>query len=110
MTLTGFLEAARSDAGVDLTFTVTNEGDDPVELTFPSGFQADFVVLNGDREVWRWSDDRAFVQAIATETLAPGASLTFEETCPDPGEGAFVVEATLQAIDVDVSARVGLSR
>lgn len=106
MPLVGHLAATRAAAGIAIRFTVTNDGDDPVELTFPSALQADIVVADGDHEVWRWSDDRAFVQVVTTETLGPGESLTVEETCPAPGPGEYIVEATLLATNADVDERI----
>lgn len=64
---------------------VTNTTTSPIELAFSSGQTHDFVVLRDGREVWRWSGDRMFTQALRTETLAPGATLSFEESWK-PGE------------------------
>jgi len=80
------------DAGTDIAFTlsVANGASDPVELTFRDGLKADFAVLDGGTEQWRFSDDRMFVQAIETVRLAPGESLRLDGEWADhdlaPGE------------------------
>lgn len=71
---------------VRFVLQVTNTGDSPVELTFPSGQSFDFVVLDGEREVWRWSAERMFTQALRTETLPAGETRAYQATWnPPPG-------------------------
>lgn len=60
------------------TMHVTNNSDERVELTFPSGQTHDFTVLDeSGREVWRWSADRMFTQALQTRVLEPHGTATF---------------------------------
>lgn len=61
-----------------LLLQVTNTAQEPVSLTFRSGQSADFVVTGEGRELWRWSGDQMFTQAIRNERLAPGETRTFE--------------------------------
>lgn len=78
---------------------VTNQSNQPVTLEFNSGQRYDFVVRTPQgAEVWRWSADRMFTQALGTETIAPGATLRFAESW-DFGErtGSYVVVARLTA-------------
>ncbi len=43
---------------------------DPLRLTFPTGQRFDLVIRNEKNEVvFRWSDGKAFIQAIGTETI-----------------------------------------
>ena len=65
---------------VRLTFTVENVGVETKTLRFSSGQHYDFVVASGGQEVWRWSADKAFIQALTSLTLAPGEKKTFTET------------------------------
>ncbi|MHB9027537.1 MAG: BsuPI-related putative proteinase inhibitor, partial [Candidatus Latescibacterota bacterium] len=51
-----------------------------VSITFPTGQSYDFIVSRDNSEVWRWSTDRFFTQAIREATIAAGNSLTFTET------------------------------
>jgi len=55
---------------VRLTLRVTS---DPVRLTYASGQRFDIVLKSGDgKEVYRWSDGKAFTLALGTETFGPG--------------------------------------
>jgi hypothetical protein len=70
---------------VAFTLAVTNSGREPLALEFRSGQTYDFAVSDRGREVWRWSAERMFTQALRTETLAPGQTLTWRELWrPDP--------------------------
>jgi hypothetical protein len=62
-----------------LALRVTNPYQAPVQVTFPSGQTYDFAVRAGGRELWRWSADRGFTQAVQTRTLEPGGTWTFGE-------------------------------
>ena len=84
---------------VTLTLAVENIGTAPVALTAPSAQLYDFAVFRGDREVWRWSADRAFAAQITEWTLAPGQRREFSEAWrPAPGiaaPGDYTAEAAL---------------
>ena len=69
---------------VRLTLHVTNTSGAPIELEFTSGQRYDFQVAQVDGDVigetlWTWSMDKSFMQALGTETLAAGASLSYTE-------------------------------
>lgn len=71
---------------VVLTLQVTNPSAAPVAFNFSSGQSYDFAIRSGGAEVWRWSGDRGFTQALRTLTLAPGETWTFgERWTPPPG-------------------------
>lgn len=65
---------------VKMTLTLTNAGKRPLTLHFRSGQTFDFIVKRGRVEVWRWSHDRAFTQALQDVTLAPDETKRFEAT------------------------------
>ena len=70
---------------VVLALQVTNPYDAPVQVAFPSGQAYDFAVRDaGGRELWRWSADRGFTQAVQSRTLAPGDTWTFTERWAPP--------------------------
>lgn len=66
---------------------VTNASGEPVTLEFSSGQRYDFVVRSepGREEVWRWSADRMFTQALDEVTIPPGETARFEGAWPSRG-------------------------
>ena len=78
------LEAAqqvyKTGEPVRMSLTVENTGSQPETLRFSSGQQYDFTVTQAGSEIWRWSADRFFIQALTQFTLAPGAKRTFAES------------------------------
>ncbi|MBI3945884.1 MAG: hypothetical protein HY321_08190 [Armatimonadetes bacterium] len=73
-------ETYRAGAPVEITLQVRNRSDRPLQLQFSSGRQHDFVALRDGREVWRWSHDRVFTQALTRLPLQPGETRTFTAT------------------------------
>ena len=63
---------------------VTNAAEEAVALTFRSGQSADFIVTHEGREIWRWSGEQMFTQAIRNERLAPGETRTFQASWSPP--------------------------
>ncbi|MCH7659256.1 MAG: hypothetical protein IH933_01280 [Euryarchaeota archaeon] len=102
MILSGALDLVYDDT-LRFRFTVTNTGDDPIELRFRDGQSVDFVVLENGRERWRWSDGRLFTQAIRSERLGPNESSTHEGMWSGPESGRYTVCATLCAKNHDCS-------
>lgn len=95
--------------GVEFSFAVVNAGDTPIELTFRDACRADFAVYDAGKEVWRYSDGRAFAQTLTDLDLQPGEEATFEETWPDPVPGDYTAEATLRVRERDISAQTPFS-
>lgn len=108
MTLTGHLDVAVADTTVEFTFSVTNTGTEPIDLEFRSGKSVDFAV-DSDEEIWRWSDDRMFTQAVRTRTLMAGDSITQTAIWETPSPGNYTVTAMLAATDVDLTRRAGFA-
>lgn len=105
--LAASMEVKVSASAVRLILHVTNSGEAPVDLTFPSSQRHEFVVTTpSGEEVWRWSEGMAFMQALSSDTLAPGESWHMEAIW-DPGErrGEFVAIGELTARDRDLRQR-----
>ena len=109
MTLTGSLDTRVETDRVSFTFTVANDGDDPVTLSFRDACTADFAVLDGETERWRWSQGRMFTQALQSESLDPGESVTYEGEWQNPDTGTHTAVATLEAENHDCEARVEIA-
>lgn len=92
------------DTTVEFTFIISNDGQDPIELKFPSGLAVDFVVCQDGTEVWRWSDGRMFTQAIESTTLSPGESVSYTGRWHNPDPGEWTAVATLEAVNVSLKA------
>ena len=95
-------------SGVRLTLHFTNSTDTPLELRFPSGQTHDFVILDASgAEVWRWSADRMFTQALQTRALAPGESLAYEERwSPGNAAGTFTAVGRLASSNHPIEQRI----
>lgn len=62
---------------VNLTLVVENTSSQSIVLNFSSGQRFDFWIQAGSKEVWRWSSDKMFTQALTSMTLKPGEKKTF---------------------------------
>lgn len=106
------IHARAADGRVEFMLQVTNTTDRPIELHFNSGQSYDFRVLEGGQEVWRWSSDQMFTQALRSEVLPAGETLTYTaEWEPGPARtGEFTVVGTLtsRSHPVEQSARFRL--
>lgn len=90
---------------VRLVLHVTNPSNQPVRLEFNSGQRYDFAIRTaGGADVWTWSADKLFAQAVGTETIAPGATLDYAETwAPGNRKGSFVAIARLASTSHPIS-------
>jgi len=79
-------------------FDVKNDGSSPLELTFSSGQKADVVLSQAGVQKYRWSDGKAFDQAIQTVTVEPGGVLpvVLNDTL-QVAAGEYEVTATISA-------------
>lgn len=89
-----------SDDTVRLELAVANADTAPVHVTFGSSQRYDFVVLDeGGVELWRWSADRMFAQALSEDVVPAGAVLEYHEEWPDVVAGRFRAVARFESID-----------
>ncbi|MCP8615552.1 BsuPI-related putative proteinase inhibitor [Salirhabdus salicampi] len=66
---------------VTFQLTLTNSGNQDVELTFSSGQQYEIVVENEQgAEVYKYSHGKAFTEALINKQIGAGESETWEET------------------------------
>lgn len=82
---------------VRLVLRLTNVSGTRTELTFPTSQQYDFWVVQGDDEVWRWSEDQIFTQAIEKRTIGPQEAITLTEPWVPQQSGAYVVHGEVKA-------------
>lgn len=101
---------ARASDGLQMEFVLQNAGEEPVDVTFPTGECVRITVSDSDsgNQCWDSSEGRAFTQALVERTLEPGELITHEATWHDPPAGTYDIEATLQA-DQSVVAETTVS-
>ena len=76
----GALVRFHEDEPVPISFQVVNCGTEPVRVTYASSQRYDIVVEDDDdNEVWRWSRDKLFTQAISEEEFESFTSVTYFE-------------------------------
>lgn len=109
MTLEASLTATVDGGDVQFTFAVENAGDEERSLTFSDGQRFDVTVTDGDEEVWRWAEGMMFTQALGTERLGPGESVTYEAAWSDVPGGEYEARAELVATDADCEAMTTVS-
>ena len=92
-----------------LTFALnlTNDGKKHVELSFPSGQQYDFTVLDSvGREVYRWGAGRMFTQSVQNKLIDGEKTMRIDEraelTLP---RGKYVAVATLRSSNFPMTER-----
>jgi hypothetical protein len=81
-----------------LVLRVTNSAEAPVAVTFATGQTYDFAVRDAaGHELWRWSGDRGFTQAVQTRTLAGSETWEFGERWLPPAgtRGELTAEGRL---------------
>lgn len=111
--LVATMEVEAGSGEVRLALHVTNVSAGPVELEFSTGQRFDFVVtrVNGE-QLWRWSADRVFTQALGTETLAAGGTVRYTAEWPAPGVAGHYIatgEVTATNRTIRQSARFELA-
>lgn len=101
------LQVTTSGDSVHLLLQVTNAGSAAMELQFRSGQTYDFAVLQGERELWRWSNDQMFTMALRSERWEPGETRRYEAVWrPAPGtRGDFVAVGQVTAHNEPVEQR-----
>ncbi|RKX44341.1 MAG: hypothetical protein DRP38_09510, partial [Thermotogae bacterium] len=83
---------------VNISVSVTNVGNQPINLTFPTAKTGDFSIIDSDgTEVYRWSEGKYFIQVITTLTIKPKETVTLltDEWKPLT-EGTYTIRAWLE--------------
>jgi len=64
---------------INFNVAVTNNGSADATIDFNSSLQFDFYVASSSLQVWRWSDDKDFTQALTTLNIAAGEMVEFSQ-------------------------------
>lgn len=96
-----------AQGAVRFAIEVTNDSRKRVELTFPDGQTHDFIVLDAQgREVWKWSKDRLFTQAMQNRLLDAHDALIYAERWTPPARGRYTLVAQLNSQNYPVRQQV----
>ncbi len=80
-------------------FDIQNVGAEVVNLTFASGQRAEVVLSHEGVERYRWSEGKAFTQALETVTIAPGEILPIVlNDEPTVEAGRYDLRATIMGV------------
>ncbi|EJN61621.1 BsuPI-related putative proteinase inhibitor [Halogranum rubrum] len=107
--VTATLDADAGEGAVQFTLTVENDGDDPLELSFPDGQRAEFLAQADGETVWRWSDDQMFMQMLGSETIEPGGTATYEGIWEGPKPGTYDCRGEVVAEGHGIAAETTVS-
>ena len=93
------LQITRSGETATFALGITNTTNVPIDITYPTGQQADFTVRRGDQVLWRWSEGQMFTQAVVQDQLGPGETRRFEGQWEFPANlsGEFVATGEWKA-------------
>ena len=92
------VEAKREGNTYDFEYTVENQTDKSIHLTFNSGQKFDYVLRNEAGEILkRGSEGKFFTQAIIEQDLEAGGRLSFDIQLKDLAPGTYRLEAWLTA-------------
>ncbi len=95
------------DGGVAFALNVTNAGAESIRLDFNSGQRFDVSVTDAaGAEVWRWSADRSFIQVLGSETVEPGATLTYDAEWAGAAPGTYRATGVVTANNRDIRQEV----
>ncbi|MBU2601820.1 MAG: hypothetical protein KKA32_06585 [Actinobacteria bacterium] len=84
-------------------FEITNTSDREIRLTFGNGQKGEVILSRDGAEVYRWSADKFFTEAIEELSLVPGGSYGFHLSDPltlEPGD--YDARVFLTASDPDL--------
>ena len=99
-----------SDEPIALQLEITNRTGELATFEFSNGQRFDFVIQDeAGASVWRWSADKAFIQVLGEEQLAPGESLIYEERFEGSLQvGTYTVLGMLVASNEPLEVRITL--
>lgn len=99
------VEVKKENNNIIFEITLTNQGDETIELPFSSGQQFEILVKNKDEdEVYRYSEGRMFTQALTFIEIKAGEKLSWieewdqksDQTWVSNGEYKVTVEVLVQ--------------
>ncbi len=93
---------------VNISVSVTNIGNQSINLTFPTAKTGDFSIIDSDgTEIYRWSEGKYFIQVITTLTIKPKETVILLTNEWKPSiEGTYTIRAWLETVPHVMSSPV----
>ncbi|MDK2808871.1 MAG: hypothetical protein PWP24_1608 [Clostridiales bacterium] len=86
--------ATATQGGILVKIVVKNQGKKTISFEHSSGLLFDYELLDKNKNVlYRWSQDKYFIQMMTTTTLKRGKRLTFSDSIQTENEEAFLNQA-----------------
>ena len=106
--LTSAFHVSHDRTAFHFDFDVTNPGKKSLELSFPSGQEYEFTVVDSrGKEVVRWSAQKMFTQSSQNHLLDGGDTMHIEEDAPaNLPRGTYQAVATLRSSNFPVQERI----
>lgn len=104
-------KVTQDKAGEKLNVVVTNPLNSKVSLTFNSTQEYDFVLYKDGKQIYRWSEDKAFGEMMVKKEIGPKKSLEYSIDLSSLGlkEGEYKYEFYLVANEMkDISHKTGV--
>ncbi|SDZ02208.1 Intracellular proteinase inhibitor [Evansella caseinilytica] len=102
------LKAEEKDGAIRVTMNLTNEAEETRQLQFSSGQQYDVIMKDATgKVVYHYAEGKMFTQALITEMIRPGETLTFVDDWKAndlQAYGRLTVEAKIIAYELDGQA------
>lgn len=82
--------------------SLTNEGDEPMLLQFPSGQQFEIIVKDeNNKVVYRYSEGKMFTMAIVMKEIEPKETLVWVDEWNEAPPGTYTVIGELQIFSIN---------
>jgi hypothetical protein len=99
------VEAQPQESQLEVRLTLTNTSENQLIMTFPSSQQFEVIISTKERQVYKYSADKMFSQALTKVELEPGETKIWKTAwkydVPGAKEKSYKVVAGLQPIEVN---------
>ncbi|UOY93974.1 BsuPI-related putative proteinase inhibitor [Ectobacillus sp. JY-23] len=107
------VEARPQGSQLEVRLILTNTSENRLIMTFPSSQQFEVIISAKERQVYKYSADKMFSQALTKVELEPGETKVWKAVwkydIPGAKEKSYKVLAELQPIEVnDESVKSGI--
>jgi hypothetical protein len=93
---------------MEVVIALRNPTNRPRQLSFATSQRYDLALIDLDgEEVYRWSGDRAFLQALGEISLEPGSEEVWRESLAAPDRaGSYTLQGTIPTLEGELGTRL----